>query len=252
MNTINGMTFHRSGEVEGITVNRIPLRDTLRFAPEILKIMHSAYMRQFVEVVPTEDDVLDSREITRSQNELYPAKTGSRLSAGAVNAQFGPDNIVRQTLRMNESIKDGSTYWITRSGSYPNNSHDYNGVLKTSPSAPGKISRFFKSPNCFVNDMATTEEDTGIWSAMMFTGLSDFRDDRKVVTRAQAGNDVENSWLKEVGFEDKGKVGYLEIGGEQVGQYNYEAGSVSIVRVALLQMEPWLADGLPHPRYITP
>lgn len=227
---IDGATFHRNGsENSGLTVVRLHDRhqNIERAAPNILEVMHATYTRLFT--APTKD------------RPIPP------LTKEAVTRKFSPsrENIARQTDRMHGSIVNGAAYWLLKLGSYPNG-EAIDGFIKTTPSKPGKLRYFVELPNCFVGDLATSREDLDDSRALMFVALSDFREDRKVALNAQEGNDTENAWLAESGFEDLGPIGSLEIAGEDLGQHRYEHVAVAGLRRALIAQAPWLANGLPH------
>lgn len=228
LESIDGMTFHRSGaEKTGLTVARLPLRKAEKTAPHILEIMHASYTRLFTEPTETNPEPL--------------------LSKGAVNTQFGParENITRQAETMKRSLASGAAYWILKLGSYPNGDGIV-GFAKTTPSKPGKLRRFVEPANCFIGDLVTAGDDLDDSRALMFTAITDYRDDRKVVINAQDGNDTENAWLIESGFEYQGAIGPLNIGGDRLGQHRYVHLSVGGLSRILTAQAPWLADGLPH------
>lgn len=225
---IDGKVFPRTEEKEGLTVRRLKERDTLRYAPRVLELLHASYSRLFVE-----------------------GDTPS-LSQAAVDDHFGDtkENIDRQVGRMETYLKTGhSAYWLAFNSVYPC-SDELVGVLKTSASRPGKLKGFYQSPNCFINDLAARFEGLTVSRALMHVALTDFRGGRHVLLNAQDGNEQENEWLLGLGFQDMGAIEPFEVGEEALGLHRYVAdGKVAVrgLQAALLDQSPWLADSIDCP-----
>lgn len=225
---IDGKVFPRAEENEGLTVRRLNEHETHRYAPRVLELLHVSYLRLFVE--------------------------GDRpsLSRKAVDDHFGAtnENVNRQIERMGSYLKTGRTaYWLAFDGIYPQ-TDELLGVLKTSTSWPGKLKGLYQSPNCFINDLATRHEGLTVSRALMHVALTDFRESRQVLLGAQDGNDQENKWLLDLGFQDMGAIEPFEVGGEALGLHRYVAdGKVAVrgLQAALLNQSPWLTDSIFYP-----
>lgn len=169
------------------------------------------------------------------------------ISQTAVERHFNPESrnhVEQQARRMEYYMKKrGSTYWLAHmQGHRDGNLGRPIGVVKTSPSRPG-LRKLVGQPNCYVNDIASTEGKRGVGSALLYTALDDFADNRSVVLDAFAHNHSANRWFGDLGFR---AVRILDeatdIGGEPVMQIRMEAASVGGVRDELLARVPWLGN----------
>jgi hypothetical protein len=147
-----------------------------------------------------------------------------------------------QTERMHNAMTKNafakSSYWIARAD-MPEYNWGVCGVIKTTPSRPSKLKPWVE--NCFLNDIAAAVEGHGLGSVLMYTALSDYDDDRKVLLNAFVGNDVANQWFEDLGFETQDiKVDPFMIGEIALPQVRYEAVAVGGVKEALQAARPWL------------
>ncbi len=208
---------------QDITVSRVTPDQIERAAKHIQAVLLASYTRAF----ETQQQVVNDGDIHRYLFNPYDKK-----------------RVTRQVERMRNYMATGSVYWLA---SHVRDAHEMSveevvGVAKTSPSRANKLKPWQK--NCFLNDVDASVESTGIGSALMYAALGEYKDNRRVILNAFEGNDIANSWFERLGFEKQTEeLDVFEIGPHKIPQIRYEAIAVGGVRAALLQSQPWLADG---------
>lgn len=208
-----------------LSVARVKPDQIERYAPGILRVMASAYKRQF-----------------EDEQKLLPPGSAER----EFNSQDA-SRVQRQIERMNRYVAEsGSAYWVAHEGPAYNSDqpgHELLGAGKTSPSRPGwqKIGKkipLLDNPNCYVNDLEAQRSE--IASALLYVALKDYAEDRIVVADVLPRNQEffqSHGFRLSEPFEDK-----LFIGDGSLGVERWEAPRVDGIQALLRQKLPWLED----------
>jgi len=103
----------------------------------------------------------------------------------------------------------------------------------------------FKKPYPNVTDIETLNgklhgQYENVAAALLYCGLSDFGENRKVAAYSEAPNADGISFFEEAGFQQTGNRPEEQIGDQRIQYVHLEAPSVIAVRGALSQQYPWL------------
>jgi len=80
-------------------------------------------------------------------------------------------------------------------------------------------------------------------TALLYFGLTDYEDGRKVAVYSEEPNPDGIAFMEEIGFSQTGNKPTEKIGSSVMTYVHLEAGSVSTVRTALLERHGWLEEG---------
>jgi ribosomal protein S18 acetylase RimI-like enzyme len=166
--------------------------------------------------------------LERAYAELFEPPRGEhpRDTFKTVFDSTSNERVVAQKMRMQEYVKNGTTYLFIRDRDIPEFS--LKGLAKYSPSRSSAAQKAgFSAPNCYVNDIAVHPDyqSQGFGRILMHTiaKFGGFKPDRYMTLDAFSSDRLTREWYERLGFREVATKEplVLDLGGAELQQMRY-------------------------------